>query len=165
MSFDACPALVQDFSALGDWPTWDVGQLLSRKRKSVRRTQAEDAATAHAGVAFTDDVVRNLELRGLIAGIVSKLAHSGEVTSSSASAACKFLDELPVDAPLPKVNAEGDGGVLFAWGSPNTGRNLVIVEDWCFHVVLNAGTNNAVYFENLPFGGAVPAEVFQAIAA
>lgn len=163
MSLDACPVLVPDLTFATSWPlSWSED---APQSQSYRKKTKPQVATAHAGIALTDEVLRNMELREVLAGVVAKLALAGEVTPSSRAAACSFLNELPANAPLPRVSAEGDGGVVFAWGAIADSRNLVIVEDWTFHVVLNAGTQAAVYHEGLPFAGVVPNQVFEAIRA
>jgi hypothetical protein len=163
MTLDACPVLVPDLTVESSWPlSWSDD---APQSQSYRKKAKPQAATVHAGIALTDEVLRNIELRSVLAGVVNKLAFAGEVTSSSRAAACRFLKELPANAPLPKVSPEGDGGVVFAWGSVADGRNLVILEDWAFHVVLNAGTQGAIYHEGLPFAELVPNQVFEAIKA
>ncbi len=69
-----------------------------------------------------------------------------------ADTAKKLLSLIPLNKQLPKVDADGEGAMLFLW-SHGRKHFLVIVEADRLHLVINAATPAADYVSDIIFDG------------
>lgn len=87
----------------------------------------------------------------------------GRISHATRSFAEKFLYLLPMGKRLPKIAPDGEGGLIMAWegqGEPI----LATVDGPRLHAVIAAGTQDAKYFDDLPFDGPdIPDEILNAI--
>ncbi len=94
-------------------------------------------------------------------GFSQVAGRGGRVSAKAAAAACGFIKLLPYDAVMPRVAPDGEDGLVAVWDRPN-GALLVVVDDTHLHIVANAMTPNARYYDQVPFqpdGMRLPAEV------
>jgi hypothetical protein len=83
---------------------------------------------------------------------------SGKITPDSALAASLFIAHLTDEVPLPKIAADGEGGLMMMW-EHRSDPLLVTIDNWRVHIVVSATTPRAQYHDDIPFdGSALPAE-------
>ncbi|NMV41824.1 hypothetical protein [Ralstonia insidiosa] len=78
------------------------------------------------------------------------------------SARSLFSSVLPAGR-LPKIAPDGEGGLIALWDS-TTSPIVLVIDNWRLHLVKNAATPQAEYFDDLPFDGeSVPQVVSESI--
>lgn len=125
------------------------------------------------GQPATKEVLDDAEQRLRLAGFINRLFNESNASdyedvrmSKAACVAGKLvIDALPVGSKLPKIAADGDGGLIFAWLSPQRAM-LLTLDGTALHFVDHAGTPGAVYFDKLPFSRhTLPDEVADAVSS
>ena len=87
------------------------------------------------------------------------------VTEEAVRSARVLLHALPRGA-LPKVNVDGDGGVVMAWEQAQNTLLVVVDAEGKFHAVARAGTQQAEYHDDLSLeDDHVPPSILNAIPA
>jgi hypothetical protein len=77
------------------------------------------------------------------------------ISTSTLSNAIAFVSKLPGSANLPKFAPDGEGGLVLSWkGDAST--CLVVIGERYLHIVLNAGTDEAIYLDDVPYVGGPP---------
>ena len=84
------------------------------------------------------------------------------VDKESLYSARNFLLSLPETFPLPKIYPDGDGGIMFVWSTP-TKSTIMVIEGIVFHLVKNAGSDQAEYFDGIPLQEIPPQELIDAL--
>lgn len=74
------------------------------------------------------------------------------VSQEVARNAKKFIDLIPLNRKLPKVDADGEGAMMFLWAETSK-RVLVVVEADRLHIAFNAASPNSEYSADIPFNG------------
>jgi hypothetical protein len=78
------------------------------------------------------------------------------VLESIAARARSFLNQLSPDLRIPSVAPDGDGGIVFRWEKDGS-RCLLVLDEESIHIVVNAGSQHAVYLDDLAYrGGPLP---------
>jgi hypothetical protein len=128
-------------------------------------------ATASVGNATPLSLERARERNRLIS-LIGQLTRDGyscvrerpsAVSEDSANAA-KALFELLLPAhQVPKIAPDGEGGLIAVWETPEH-PTVIVIDNWRLHLVINAATPNARYFDNVPFDGEhLPNEILESI--
>lgn len=108
-----------------------------------------------------------LKLKQEIKNLIGKFEGEGSIFAPNfvspdvAQNAKKFIDLIPLDRKLPKVDADGEGAMMFLWPDSEL-RVLVVVEADRLHIAFNATVPEAEYIPELPFDGTVLPEVLVA---
>jgi hypothetical protein len=85
------------------------------------------------------------------------------VSEDSANAARALFEILLPAHQVPKIAPDGEGGLLAIWESREHPIVLVI-DNWRLHLVVDAATPKARYFDNLPFDGErIPDAIIESI--
>ncbi|RQR29098.1 hypothetical protein DIE23_22930 [Burkholderia sp. Bp9143] len=75
-----------------------------------------------------------------------------KISDESAAAARALFEMLLPTHEVPKVAPDGEGGLIVVWDDPGSSTVLVI-DNWKLHLVVNATTPEARYFDDVPFDG------------
>jgi hypothetical protein len=106
--------------------------------------------------------------RGELESVIRRLVmvpfgnpESGKISPEVAITAHELLALLPDQTPLPRVGPDHERGLLLAW--ENTSPELIAtLREHSLHFVVNPGTPDALYFDDLPFtGDQLPAELLK----
>ncbi len=159
--------------------TFNAGATLPRHWRGLRLHWASGQDQPNAtfidlavlpGQVATPDAVCAVEERKRLLDLIARFqrhgfsqvaGREGRVSAKAAAAACDFIKLLPYDAVMPRIAPDGEGGLVAVWDRPN-GALLVVIDDTHLHIVANAMTPNARYYDQLPFqpdSMRLPAEV------
>ncbi|WP_174874896.1 hypothetical protein [Vogesella oryzae] len=146
-------------------------QIGKRERITLTEQSLPDVAVMPGKAANRDAFLRHKEkelLLGLIQrfekeGFTRTVGNEGKITVDTAKSAMAFLKVLPEGTVIPKIAPDGEGGLVVAWEGPQT-VTILVVDDWRLHLVRNAKTKDAEYFDDILFDGEkVPDPVLMAI--
>lgn len=157
-------------------PQWKENRLNTyriRKRENVNiSTPFAYGIAVLPGEAITPEVLDRRKEREMLLSLIHSFAtegfsrsfeSDGKITSDTAEASKLFFGLLPFDAQTPAILPDGEGGLVVAW-ERSSNPTILIIDDWHLHVIKNATTPQAEYFENLPFDGEnIPNAVLKAI--
>jgi len=107
------------------------------------------------------------ELKTLIVLLESKdLTSMGDddgvvVTKQASRNARHFLDSIVDKYELPKVAADGEGGLVFAWEEDNRTNVVVGFAEKVIYAVEAPGTNESKHFEEETYYDEVPLKILQ----
>lgn len=89
--------------------------------------------------------------------------HPSKVSDESAATARALFEILLPSRETPKIAPDGEGGLIAVWDDPASSVVLVI-DNWKLHLVVNAATPDARYFDDVPFDGEhLPDVIIQSI--
>ena len=99
-------------------------------------------------------ISKKLEIQKLIETFVGddSVFAPNTISQNVAEAAKKFLDLLPLNKTLPKVEADGEGAMMFLWTHQEK-HLLVLVETDRLHMAINAASPEANYVSDIHFDG------------
>jgi hypothetical protein len=113
-------------------------------------------SSVHAGQLLSDDVMEREKLLLMIFKSISRFAAEKDpayrISPDTAKAAVRFFNALGTRGVLPKIVPDGEDALMAVWDDSD-GTLAVILENDRLHMVANAGTTNAQYFDDLPFDG------------
>jgi hypothetical protein len=114
---------------------------------------------------FSKEIWKRIELLYKFSQETGSISYDSETRIDDASlyASRRFLSSLPVAFPLPRIAPDGDGGVMFVWNT-NSKTTIMVIEGSVFHLVKNAGTDKAEYFDNIPLQEIPPLELISALS-
>jgi hypothetical protein len=84
------------------------------------------------------------------------------VDGDTAKAAVRLLAQIPSPWKLPRLAPNGDGGLIMIW-EQEVSQAIVVVAEWNLHLVVNPGTEVAVYVDDEPFDGETIPKAFIAV--
>ncbi|CAN7779864.1 hypothetical protein LJR084_008129 [Variovorax sp. LjRoot84] len=138
----------------------------------IQEQEVEDIAVS-PGEPATMEILDNQSQRARLARLVEQMyldgsaqnAESPYISRTSRLAAKLLIDALPRDTTLPKLAPDGEGGIILAWATEQR-KMFVTVDDARLHCVDNAGSPDAVYFDDLAFDGyLMPQPILDALLA
>lgn len=133
-----------------------------RRFARAQRTHLRDENLV--GLPITPEVSARAQNLRIVEGILSRFCAEGYISRTSMHSAQGFIEALPTYKQLPKVSPDGEGGVTLAWAATDSGRTLITLADWMAYGVAHAGTDQAVYLEDVSFEGAfIPDELLAVI--
>ncbi|MEX3954165.1 hypothetical protein AB4Y40_41665 [Paraburkholderia sp. EG287B] len=77
---------------------------------------------------------------------------SSKISNESAAAARALFEILLPSHEVPKVAPDGEGGLIAVWDDPGN-STVLVVDNWTLHLVVNATTPEARYFDDVHFDG------------
>lgn len=121
----------------------------------------------HPGQLLSAALVEREKMRDMLITSIYRFAaetvDAYRVTPETAEAAVAFIQALRSNMHLPKIAPDGDGGLMAVWEGESPPVALV-VDHWKMHLVTNAATARAEYFDDLPFDGVrLPKELLEFI--
>jgi hypothetical protein len=122
-------------------------------------------SSVHAGRLLSADLLDREKARGLISTSLKRFATESyeglRITSETQTAAQGFISAIGETFDLPKVAPDGEGGLMLVWEAASV---ALVVDGWRLHLVVDAGTPHARYFDDLPFDGKnLPDEVLKVV--
>jgi hypothetical protein len=148
----------------------EPGEIEKQEKLRLTVVVADDHAVL-PGLVATEDVMARNKAKSVLLEVIQRFAmegfpsaeDEGKISKETAEAATVLFNALPLDAKLPKIAPDCDGGLMAVWEDEDNPVVLVVV-DWSLHLVTAAATPRAKYFDDLPFDGEhVPPPVFEAI--
>ncbi|KUZ13778.1 hypothetical protein WI29_24540 [Burkholderia ubonensis] len=76
----------------------------------------------------------------------------GRISHDTAAAARALFHILLPGYDAPKISPDGEGGLIAVWDQADQ-KTLLVIDNWRLHLVTNATTPGARYFDDLPFDG------------
>lgn len=188
MTFDFAPSMF-DMSGMG-WESgsgrtrggrWAPVAMKARRATSVSTVEVSSDiafkgyadASVVPGVPATLHVLEEHKAHARLVKLVQALCadaalfgeqQSAKHVSDTCAAGVSLLKSVPLGRSLPKVSLSGEGTLLFLWlDSP---KLVVTIDGWCAHFVVDAGSPNAVYHDDVAWvDGEIPAELLASILA
>lgn len=88
---------------------------------------------------------------------------ASKISKETAQSARSLFSSVLPAGRLPKIAPDGEGGLIALWDS-TTHPVVLVIDNWRLHLVKNAATPEAEYFDDLPFDGeSVPQVVSESI--
>ncbi|MQA23452.1 hypothetical protein [Rugamonas rivuli] len=121
----------------------------------------------HPGEFLSAAVVEREKTRDMlitsIRRFASETSDAYRLTSETADASVALIKALRNSMRLPKIAPDGEGGLMAVWEGEHPVIALV-VDNWKMHMVTGAATDQAEYFDDLPFDGIrLPKEILEFI--
>lgn len=167
---DIAIASKETFVSVQGTNTWQSASDIGRMEGIDVASDLGGDSSAAVGTAIP--VMKRYRERAGLISLVNTFAQNGysctagrvsTVTHESARAAKVLFQRLLPAYKTPKIAPDGEGGLLAVWEDPEHSVVLV-VDDWRLHLVVDAATPDARYFDDLDFDGVrVPDVVASAI--
>ena len=142
------------------WQAQAILKLLAQECVELLAPEVTDLAV-FPGSAASSGVRSAQHSRLMLSRLIDKLSEDGfafdadhleRVSPPSRDAANAVVNLLPDEGVFPKIAPDGEGAIALHF---ETGEShvIVIVDGWNLHLVRNAATPEAEYFDDIPFDG------------